>query len=698
MKIWVWYLTALLCYVGSLTAQEKNPPLELDSTSIKLEEVQITSQRKQLPGINTSVKLQGKALEQTRGGTLGEALNNVAGVSTLQTGATITKPVIQGLHSNRILILNNGIRQEGQQWGMEHSPEIDPFVASRLTVIKGAEGVRYGPDAIGGVVLVEPALLSTVPEISGELHLTGSTNGRAGAVSGRLDGGIKKLPGLAWRLQGTGRTAGNLKTADYYLENTGMRESSFSGALGYSKKALTTEIFLSHFRTEIGIFSGAHIGSIADLQARIANGRPFEEGQFSYAIDAPRQQVQHTLLKVKGHIPLIKNTNLDVLYGMQKNTREEYDIRRGGRSSLPSLDLSLVTQTIDLSLENTARTGFKHVLGINGILQVNNNVPGTLATPLIPNYDTYTAGAYFISKLLKRSYALEAGIRYDHKYLDALGYDGNQELYGGTQTFNNITASIGAVINLSSNWSLRSNLGSAWRPPSANELYSNGLHHGSAAFERGDENLLSEKSYKWTSSTEYKTERLSVDLSIFYNHIGDYIYLKPAAELYESIRGVFPTFDYNQTDARFTGADLSMIYKINASLDYQFVGAVVRAKDIVNDAYLPWIPSDRLENSIGFQSTNRNSIKTEKHLKLTHVFVAKQHRYLRNSDYAEPPAAYHLFNLNAGIVFPLQKNSLSFNTSVNNITNKLYKAYMNRFRYYAHDQGRNLTVRAMLKF
>jgi hypothetical protein len=176
MKIWVWYTTALLCYVGPLTAQEKTTP---PARSIKLEEVEITTPRKSTPGTGTSATLTSKDLEQTRGRTLAEALTNIAGVSTLQTGATIAKPVIQGLHSTRILILNNGIRQEGQQWGMEHAPEIDPFVASRITVIKGAEGVRYGPEAIGGVVLVEPAALSKIPDITGELYLTVATNGRA---------------------------------------------------------------------------------------------------------------------------------------------------------------------------------------------------------------------------------------------------------------------------------------------------------------------------------------------------------------------------------------------------------------------------------------------------------------------------------------------------------------------------------------
>ncbi|MFM9075334.1 MAG: TonB-dependent receptor, partial [Bacteroidota bacterium] len=68
-------------------------------------------------------------------------------------------PVIHGVHSQRILILNHGVRQEGQQWGAEHAPEIDPLIASDIQVIKDASAIRYGVDAIGGVVVVNPPAL-----------------------------------------------------------------------------------------------------------------------------------------------------------------------------------------------------------------------------------------------------------------------------------------------------------------------------------------------------------------------------------------------------------------------------------------------------------------------------------------------------------------------------------------------------------
>ncbi|RYF76548.1 MAG: TonB-dependent receptor, partial [Cytophagaceae bacterium] len=126
---------------------EANQDVLLSEDVQHLQNVTVTAQKTDALTSQSVVALQGRSLDQTRGSTLGDALRNVPGVTTLQTGSSVVKPVIHGMHSSRVLILNNGIRQEGQQWGSEHGPEIDPFVATRLSVIKGAAGVRYGSDA-----------------------------------------------------------------------------------------------------------------------------------------------------------------------------------------------------------------------------------------------------------------------------------------------------------------------------------------------------------------------------------------------------------------------------------------------------------------------------------------------------------------------------------------------------------------------
>jgi iron complex outermembrane receptor protein len=246
--------------------------------------------------------IEGSDLAETRGQSLGEALKAATGVTTLQTGSSIAKPVIHGMHSNRVLILNNGIRQEGQQWGSEHAPEIDPFMAQKLTVIKGAAGVRYGSDAIAGVIMVEPNPLPDSAKIHGEANLVGFSNGQQGIASGIIEGGLPKKKGWAWRLQGTYKRGADIKTADYYLANTGIQERNFSATIGYNTAHWGTEAYFSYFDTQLGIFAGSHIGNITDLLTAINSSRPnsdYTPSSASYTINRPNQDLAHNLFKVK---------------------------------------------------------------------------------------------------------------------------------------------------------------------------------------------------------------------------------------------------------------------------------------------------------------------------------------------------------------------------------------------------------------
>ena len=146
--------------LDSVFAVRRNATLNflLFSTTQEMGSVTVTGEVLKRDQITTAIKsiLTGAQLDATRGLSLGESLKSIAGVNSLQTGPSISKPVIHGVYSNRVLIMNNGVRQEGQNWGNDHAPEIDPFIATKVTVIKGAASIRYGSDAIGGVILLDP--------------------------------------------------------------------------------------------------------------------------------------------------------------------------------------------------------------------------------------------------------------------------------------------------------------------------------------------------------------------------------------------------------------------------------------------------------------------------------------------------------------------------------------------------------------
>src|SRR5689334_20766404 len=198
--------------------------ISLQPQIAQLEEVVIRAHQAHTEHAHNSVNLNAKQLAEAAGKTLGETLKEIPGVNTIQAGPGIFKPVIHGVHSQRILILNYGVRQEGQQWGAEHAPEIDPFVASNIVVIKDASSIKYGTDALGGVVIVNPAPLPETNDLGGSLNTILQSNGRSATISGMVEGGIKNYDGWGWRIQGTAKRTGDFHTPDYSLTNTGVRE------------------------------------------------------------------------------------------------------------------------------------------------------------------------------------------------------------------------------------------------------------------------------------------------------------------------------------------------------------------------------------------------------------------------------------------------------------------------------------------
>lgn len=636
--------------------------------------------------------LQGRNLERVLGKSLGEAMLEITGVQALQTGPSIFKPMIHGLHGNRILILNNGIRQEGQQWGTEHGPEIDPFVASRITVLKGASGVRFGSDAIAGVVLVEPAPLPDSAGIGGAVNLVGMTNGRLGAVSAQLEGALARLPGLAWRVQGTFRRAGNHHTPDYILANTGLQEYNFSYAIGWNRPRYGAEFYYSQFNTDLGIFAGAHIGNLTDLMAAIQRDTPLVTAPFTYEIDRPRQHVEHELAKAQAYLHISPKSTLRLLLARQYNLRQEYDITRRSLTR-PSLHYEVTTHSGELLLEHDKWHGLRGQMGLAANLQ-QNTYEGAF---FIPDYIAHTAGAFLIERFVRLRWELEAGLRYDLRDLKVFLYQPTG-VTSRQHDWQNLSLTLGSVYRISHHLSVNLNAGTAWRPPAVNELYSGGLHHGAAAVEFGDSTLQKEQSLNLLFGMRYHAhERFSAELTLYHNRLSGFIYLQPIFPPTLTIRGAFPTFAYQQADAIISGADLSLAWSPLHRLRWDLKGSMLRARNLTTDNHLILMPADRIDNTLTYQFSDLKGIH-QPSLSLGATNVRRQHRAPQGEDYLSPPPAYMLFHAEASADFKLGPQALSVSLSVQNLFNTRYRDYLDRFRYYADALGRNVSLRLTYPF
>ncbi len=680
-----------------------NLTYEVHLTELSEVSVKGTQQAKdKLSTLHASV-LVGDELEKNRATTLGDIVKSIPGVNSLNTGNSVSKPVIHGMHSNRVLILNNGIRQEGQQWGSEHAPEIDPFIADKISVVKGANSIMYGSDAIAGVILLDTKPLPDSAKIGGEINVVGNTNGRGGTLVSYLEGKFKKIPAFSWRVQGTLKQNGTIASPDYLLINTGLKEYNFSYELAWKKKNYGIELFYSQFNTTLGIFGASHIGNLTDLQRAFDSKVPLESTSFTYAIDRPYQHVEHELFKAKYYVNTGKIGKLTFVYARQYNWRYEFDKHRPLNDALatknnPDLEFHLTTHTVDINWSHIRSKGFKGTIGINGMNQANT-FRGRM---LVPSFENNAVGIFAIENWQHKRWELEAGLRYDVKQLSVYQsektVDNQNVLVKNSHPFEQATVSLGANYSVDTTWKVLLNLGTAWRAPSVNELYSNGLHHGAAAVEYGNAALKVEQAYVATLTGMYTpNEDLHIEVSPYYNYIQGFIYRQPTPTPVLTIRGAFPGFDYAQTDAILKGLDVYTAYHFTHWLEWKVKGSILRALNKSADNWLIQMPADRVETEFGFH-WDRNQRLKHIYVGPSIQYVAKQTRVPAGSDFVDPPSAYWLVNLNVATHFRMGKKHAEIGLNVSNLMNTRYRDYLDRFRYFTDAMGRNISLRLKYRF
>lgn len=673
--------------------QSTSLTIKLPHSAIELAEIDVMDKRVEMQKTQSATEIKGKELDKTRGQSLGDALKSSNGVSTMNTGATISKPMIHGLQGYRILILNNGIRHEGQQWGNEHAPEIDPFVANKLTVIKGANSVRYGSDALGGVILVEPGDLPDTASITGEINLVGASNGKAGTGSVLLQGYFDKFKYFAWRIQGTYKKSGNIKTPTYYLKNTGVEENNFSYSADYHRKKWGAEIYYSQFNTKVGIFSGAHIGNLTDLKNAFALNKPADSSAtFSYEIGRPYQAISHELVKGKTHYHFASKWRLMAQYAYQYNSRGEYDKHKPLNDSLaalnlPELDYRITSQTGELVLEHDNIKRFRGQFG-GSYMHQKNIYTGRF---FIPNFLNTTWGAFATERYVSQHLELEAGIRYDEKQLQSFFYEG-QTLVKPLRNFSNMSWNTGFIYKPNKLFNLFLNIGSAWRSPSPNELYSNGIHHGVGAIERGSKDLITERVNNITMTGVLRSKNISSEITVYDNEFKNFIYLDPASQPELTIKGAYPVFNYKQADVRIGGADLKVSVELLQHISLTGKAMWVRGWNYTIKDHLVYMPSDRYTGELKFYFDAGKNFK-DNYIQLNYQYVLKQNRVPDSTDFALPPPAYSLLGFEVGTDLKLGRQPINLAFAANNLLDEMYRDYLDRFRYYCDSPGRNFVLR-----
>jgi iron complex outermembrane receptor protein len=667
------------------------------ATALAAVEVRGDTVAERLARVAATSTLDAEALAAVRGQTLGESIKHLPGVALIQFGPAVAKPVIRGLNSQRVLVMNGGIRQEDQQWGTEHAPNIDSFDADAVTVVRGAATVLYGPDALGGVMRVDHAPVPTGGPVHGEVAANLFSNSRQGALSVGAAGFTTRVPGaregVGVRLRLTGRVAGTATTPDYALANTGFRELNGALAVGVTRGWGQSELLLSRFGTALGVLSQAHAGNAADLERAMTT--PPRDSGFTYAIGRPDQAVSHTSARWRTQLPLARGGELEVVYGFQYNHRREYDAHGPLRTrNVPAFHLKLFTNQLDVRLAHPRWRGWRGTVGTSAMVQGNQTLGKGF---LIPGYDQWQGAVYAQEEVGVGRLSVTTGLRGDVITQTTLPYaDLGIRSPAGTRRWRDLSGSVGAAYLLADGLDVSLRVARAWRPPTVNERAAQGVHHGTAQYELGDLSLGTERSTGVEGAVRYHGARVELDVAAYRNRIDGFIYLQPTAPVV-TLRGTFPAFRYAAAPAVLRGVELLAVWRGPAGWVAQATGTAVRGRNVVRAEPLFDMPADRL--AVQLRREGEGGVWGRWRLGVGAQLVRRQDGVPSGTVYTLPTAGYALAQLEGGATgMTVVGRRMDLSVSVANALGVRYRDYLSRYRLFVNDPGRDVVVRLSFPF
>lgn len=650
----------------TLMSGEQTLDAMLRTTLVELPPVQVSASAAPTTALESPQPvgvLGGDALREALAASLGETIGAMPGVRNWSTGSGVGKPMIRGLRNDRVLVLADGQRTDFQGWGDEHGPQVESADADRVEVIRGPASVLYGSDALGGVVNVIPRDLPTAfgeaPFVHGRVTGAWSSNGegRDGRIA--LEGASE---GVGLRGSLTGRTHGDQRTPTGPLANsgydalTGSLETGVRGAWGAWSLRFTHR----------------------DETVRIHED-PLEEPGAT-----PNQRIVDDLVHFGALMP-VGGGRVRFDAGWQRNDRREFEER-----DAPDVALGLLARTWNAGVR-WHHAPWGRWQGLFGASLQRERFTGSGEEALIPDSRTLDAGLYAFEETERGRWRFSLGVRADTRALDASA----QPELGVTQQSRRhdaVTGNAGVLYRLAEPAALVLNVGRGFRAPSTFDLFSNGVHEGTVAFERGDPALSVERSLNADLALRVQTGRLHGEVGGFVNQIRDFIYSRPTGT-FDDESG-FQIFDVVQGDAQLTGFEASADLHLDRA--WHVLGSIdwVRGDNQTADQPLPWIPPLRIEGGMRYEAERVAALR-HPHLSLTCSWNAEQTR-LDPDDLATD--AHTLLHAAAGCDLPFYGHAIGLEVVARNLADTRYRDFLSRYKAYADAPGRDVRVQASVAF
>ena len=620
-------------------------------------------------------------------------LTTVPGISQITTGGEVSKPVIRGLAYNHVVVLNEGVRQEGNQWGPEHGMEIDQFSAERIEILKGPASLFYGSDALGGVINILETTVPASGSLKGELSTFFSTNNKLSANSLMLEGNKN---GFVFGARATYKNAASYKTPTERVYNSGFNENNYTLMFGFHEKWGFTHVHISQFNAFVGAIEGARDSITHQFIDGEGNIIPANKLN-SRKLELPFNNVQHNKISSISNIILNKG-QLKINLGYQSNHRKEF----GDNIEKPNVYFLLQTFTCDAKYILPVSNGYEIALGVSGMTQMNTNKGNEF---VVPDYLSQDLGGFGYLKKSINKITINAGLRYDYRTIkgEPLFFDsmflpaetGDTIFKKFHDNFRAVSGAVGITYFISQKMNAKFNIGRGYRAPNIYELATsaNGAapDPGTFSFNAGNYNLKPETSLQFDGEISANFKCVDAGISAFYNIIDNYIYqrnINNESKLFENQQ--VPIYRFVQGKSLLKGfecvANIHLVkwFSIENSIAY------VNGTNISTKIPLPFIPATHSKHELKCNIiSNNTSVFSNIWLKAGITHTWKQNRF---DTFETETGSYTLFNLSVVSDMKIGKQKLSMFINGENVTNVEYFDHLNRFKVLdIYNIGRNIT-------
>ena len=657
-----------------LELKEGNPiglEILLEKSHLEFEEIIVSGFRNSL-GTKTIANIESRSLKDLKllpSGTLGDLIANIPGVYQSTTGVGISKPVIRGLGSNRVVTYLNGLRIENQQWGADHGLGLTDLGVGRVEIIKGPASLLYGSDALGGVIYFVDEPYAKVNTVEAEL----------GSRLESVSMGIKSYAGVKLSTSNFrfNLYANQFNHADYQLPS-GLygAQSRFKGNnvklnMGFNRGNWVSNIRYNFLQNRLGIPGHTHEEEIDPAEFQITTQ--------SRGNSLPAQVNQNHYLLWENKIYFDKG-KLEVLLGHTRNLLTEFE----EKVTIPGLELDLNSTTYNIRFSSSEDKRWNWTLGAQGMMQTNRN-SDRAEEILIPDANIFDNGVFGLLGGQLGNWKVETGLRWDSRNITA--YETNASDF--SKMYQSINYSVG-VAKFSEKFTFKAKLSTGFRAPHTSELLSDGIHHGTLRYELGNPDLLSEKANQLDVYVEHKTEHLNIVVNPFVNYIRDYI----TPRLMDTTIQGLPGYEYSQIDrVLLGGADVGFHYHPHFAhfIHFESSFSFVLGQSMDGEA-LGLIPQPRSNSSLKIE------LGLGKKFQLENIVV--QHQYVLSQSRVEPGETpspdYQLMNVAANFK---AGSLMSISAGVRNVFNEEYIDHLSRLKNIGmYHPGRNFFVQLAFNF